>query len=265
MSTLLSWLWPAIVAGILLAAIAAPLGSLLVWRGMAFFADSLAHGSLLGISLALLTGISPWFGLLGCALLFVIFLHFFQRRRDLSGDTVLGIISQSSLAFSLLLVYLIKPTGLRVEAFLLGDLLAVGAQEALLIGLVAIVALVVCIAFWQQWVLGAIDAQLARTESTHYNLGQGLFLFSLAAIVAVAIPLVGALLVSALFILPAATARALATSPTALAWLAALVGVFSIVGGIGVAWWMDVPAGPAIVCTNALCFFLSRLRQSAVI
>ena len=253
------WLWPALLAGSIFALVAGPYGSLLVWRGMSFFADSLAHGSLLGIALALFLQISPWYGLFFCAVLFVTLLHFFQRSRTLSNDALLGIISQSSLAFALLFIYWIKPQGLRIEQFLLGDLLAVQTSDLVFIFAAATLALISCLLCWPSWVLNAIDSDLAKSELRHYQRKQWIFLISLALLVAVAIPLIGALLVGALFILPTTTARQFSHSPTTTAWYSSLIALLSVWLGIAISWQVDLPAGPAIVCAASGLFFISQL------
>ena len=131
------WTMP-LLAGILLAATTGPLGSFVVWRRMAFFGDTLAHGALLGITLGVLTDINLTLALIIGSVSLALVLLPLQRGSRLSSDTLLGIVSHGTLAVGL--VALSLTDGIRVDlmGYLFGDLLAVESQHTLWLLLAAI-------------------------------------------------------------------------------------------------------------------------------
>jgi zinc transport system permease protein len=246
------------LAGAGVALVAGPLGCLLVWRRMAFFGDTLSHSALLGIALGLMSGTDPALAALvtclGLALLFVRL----QRRMVLASDTLLAVIAHGSLALGVIAVSLMAPRGASLEAWLFGDLLAVGERELQLvcgIGFLAAIAGALC---WRGWLAIATDEDLARIEGLPVERLALVQMLSIAALVAVAMNVVGVLLVTALLIIPAAAARAFARSPEQMAGIGALLGVVAVLCGLALSWRFDTPAGPSVVAGACALFALCQ-------
>ena len=257
----LPWWSAALAAGILLAIMAGPLGSFVVWRRMAFFGDTLAHGALLGVTLGVLTDIDPLLALvLGCVVLALLLLPL-QRSSRVSSDTLLGIVSHSTLALGMVALSLAE--GIRVDmmGYLFGDLLAVGQRDVLWM---ALAALVVCALLAWQWrglVAVTVSAELAAMDGYPAQRLNVLLVVLLALVVALAMKVVGILLVSALLIIPAATARSLASTPVQMALGAIVIGVFAVIAGLLASFYWDTPAGPGVVVAAASVFVVSLLRR----
>lgn len=258
-------LLPPLFAGLALAAASGPLGCFLVWRRMAYFGDTLAHGALLGLALGALLHVAPVVGVLVACLLLALGLHVLAQRRDLGNDTLLGVLAHSALAFGVIGIALIQ--GLRADLFawLFGDLLAVDARDALVIAGGSLLALATLAASWRALVAATVHEDLARIEGVPVGTVKFLLTVALAVVVALAMQVVGLLLVTALLLIPAAAARPFARDPGPMAAVAALIGMLSVAGGLAASWWIDLPAGPTVVVTAALFFFASRLahRQAA--
>lgn len=249
-----------LLAGLALAAVAGPVGCFLVWRRMAYFGDTLAHGALLGIALGAVLHIAPMFGVLIVCLLIALGLHVLSRRRDLGSDTLLGVLAHAALAFGVIAVAVIE--GLRAEllALLFGDLLAVDAQDAAFIAGGALLTLAMLALGWRALLAVTVDEDLARVEGVPVGAVKFLLAVMLAVIVALAMQVVGLMLVTALLLIPAAAARPFAREPAAMARIAALVGMASVLGGLAMSWWLDLPAGPSVVAMSVLLFLASRLQ-----
>jgi zinc transport system permease protein len=247
-----------LLAGLALAAVAGPVGCFLVWRRMAYFGDTLAHGALLGIALGAVLHIAPMFGVLIVCLLIALGLHVLSRRRDLGSDTLLGVLAHAALAFGVIAVAVIE--GLRAEllALLFGDLLAVDAQDAAFIAGGALLTLAMLALGWRALLAVTVDEDLARVEGVPVGAVKFLLAVMLAVIVALAMQVVGLMLVTALLLIPAAAARPFAREPAAMARIAALVGMASVLGGLAMSWWLDLPAGPSVVAMSVLLFLASR-------
>ncbi len=244
----------AIAAGLGLAIVAGPLGSFVVWRRMAYFGETLAHSALLGVALGFLLGINVNLGILAVCLVVSALLVLMRQQRRLASDTVLGILAHSALSLGLVAIAFLE--GLRVDlmGYLFGDILAV--MPADLYGIYAGGALVlgVLIAIWRPLLNLTIHEELAQVEGVRVLPVQLAFMTLMAVTIALAMQIVGILLVIAMLIIPAATARSLARTPEQMAVLAALLGGVAVIGGILGAFRWDLPTGPAIVVAATLLF-----------
>lgn len=247
-----------LLAGLGVALISGPLGAFVVWRRMAYFGDTLAHTALLGIAIALWLSITPGLAVTLVCLLMAVALITLQHRQMLAADTLLGILSHTSLALGLVAMSLIPGARVDLEALLFGDLLTVTAVDVMTIWVTAAVVLALLIRLWRPLLAIIVHEDLAQVEGVRVGLVKAVLMLSLALIIAIAMKVVGVLLITALLVVPAATARRFAHRPGQMAWLASLTGAVSVCLGLAVAWFGDTPVGPTIVlCAGAL--FLASL------
>ena len=249
----------AILAGVLVALLAAPFGCFIVWRKMAYFGDTMAHSALLGITIALLLDININIGVFVIAVVTALSMVVLQRRTDLSNDTLLGILSHSSLALGLLAIGLLTSNNVDILSYLFGDVLAVGKQDILIITATTVAALVILITIWKPLLASTVNEELAVAEGSRPGRVQLLYLLLLAAVMAVTVRIIGVLLITALLVIPAATARRFATSPESMAIFAALIGAIAVVAGLAASLQWDTAAGPSIVAATLIMFLLSSL------
>ena len=253
-----------LLAGLIIALVAGPLGCFVVWNRMAYFGDTLAHSALLGVSLSFLLSWNLNFTiLLGCftiaALLLVL-----NEKTSFTNDTLLGIFAHGSLALGLVLSSFIEGLRLDLMAFLFGDLLMVDLDDLLLILLGAVAVLGILFFAWRPLLSSSIHAELAEVEGINTRVYRSLLMFLLATVVAFAIKVVGVILITALLIIPAATARLSAKSPAMMAVIAALMAVLSVFSGLLLSYYFDTPAGPSIVLLSFLLFLLSSVFSVAL-
>ncbi len=246
----------AVLAGLAVALVAGPLGALVVWQRLAYFGDTLAHAALLGTALSLLLSVNPWWCVLGVSLGVAGLLALLQNRVSLSADSLLGIIAHGSLALALVAISL---SGMRVDlnSYLFGDLLAVSRADLILIGGVGLAILFLLMRFWDALLAVTVHSDLAAAEGLPVARLRLLQLLLLALLVAVAMKVVGILLVTALLIIPANIARPWAGSPERMAVLAALAGSVAVLAGLALSLWLDTPTGASVVLCAACAFALS--------
>ncbi len=250
-----SFLTRAALAGIGTALAAAPLGCFIVWRRMAFFGDATAHAAILGVALALSTGLPIFAGVLVMALAMAVFVT--KRNARHSVDTALGVAAHASLAIGLVAVSFLGNIRFDLESFLFGDILSVSKTDLLVIwGGVAAVSALLCWR-WDAFLAMTLNEELAAASGIDTRREQLILTLALALVVAVAIKAIGALLISSMLIIPAAAARPLADTPERMAAIAAVIGMLSAIGGLAGAWYLDTPAGPSIVCMATLIFVLT--------
>ncbi len=253
----------ALAAGLLLALISGPLGTLVVWQRMAYYGDTLAHSALLGVALGLVLQVNVQLAVLLTCCALALALTALQRWRATTLDSLLGIFAHSGLALGLVAISLLSGRPVDLNAFLFGDLLAV--DRAQLLQLAAVVAVVGALLArtWHSLVSIAAHAELAAIEGLPVARLRLLMMLLIAITVATAMKAVGVLLVTALLIVPAATAGRVGRSPEQVALGAIAAGMLAVSGGLAGAWWLDTPAGPSIVLCAAALFFATALLPAA--
>lgn len=259
MTELPTFIIHAAAAGVLLALLTGPLGCLLVWRKMAFFGDALAHAALLGVALALFLELPVTLAVMAIGCVFTLLLLALQRN-DLANDTLLGILSPAALSLGIIAINLLPGIRVDLSGYLFGDILATSRTDIMwLAGSVAI-ALLVLAKCWSRLLAITAARDLAVVDGYPVARLELLLLLLTALVVAAGVQLVGVLLITALLIIPAATARAFAQTPAHMAMLASAISVAAVMLGLGASYVWDIPTSPAIVAAAAALFAASRLR-----
>ncbi|MEL7344172.1 MAG: iron chelate uptake ABC transporter family permease subunit [Pseudomonadota bacterium] len=244
------------LAGIGVAAAAGPLGSFVIWRRMAFFGDATAHAALLGVALALAFRFPIWIGVLSTALLMAWALSNL-RARTLPADSALGVLAYSALAAGLVAISFVPRAQLGLDAFLFGDILTVDWDDLAVIWLGAAAIIALLVARWPALLTATLNPEMARASGIDPEREERILIIAMAILVALAVTIVGALLIAAILVIPAATARRVSKTPESMALFASLIGAMAVVLGLGGAVIADTPAGPSIVTAAAALFVLS--------
>lgn len=261
-----SFILYALAAGFALALVVGPLGSVVVWRRMAYFGDTLAHAALLGVALAIAAEQLPMAGVGLIGVFIAIVLFWLEKQRDLSTDTLLGILSHSALALGLIVLSVIQAQGFNINlmSYLFGDLLAIGPSDLVLMYASVVVILLVFSQIMSPLISISVNEDLARVDGIAVEKIRFIFMILLAIVIAVALKVVGILLITALLLIPAATARLYSKSPKQMVVTSVLVAIVAVILGLYASLSFDFPTGPAIVVCAAALFFVSRIfvRQS---
>jgi zinc transport system permease protein len=247
----------ALLAGLALALVAGPLGSFVVWRRMAYFGDTLSHAALLGVAIGLLLDVNPSIAVIVGCLLLALLLVTLQQRQPLAADTLLGVLAPSTLSLGLVLLSFNREVRIDLMGYLFGDLLAVSPTDLLwIIGGCALV-LMTLLALWRPLLAITVHEQLAQVEGLPVAALRLCLVLLIALVIALAMKIVGVLLITSLLIIPAAAAQRHARSPEQMAVTASALGVLAVCAGLTLSWYQDTPAGPSIVVAAALLFLLS--------
>lgn len=258
-ATMPDFLIYALLAGLGLAITAGPLGSFVVWRRMAYFGDTLAHSALLGVALGILLQVNLTVSVtLGCVLLAVLLVAL-QHKRWLASDTLLGILAHSTLSLGLVVLALSDNVRVDLMAYLFGDLLAIARADLywMLGGLLLVGVLLAWL--WRRLLSITVHEELARVEGLPVTAIRLALMLLIAIVIAVAMKIVGVLLITSLLIIPPAAAQRHARTPEQMAMGASLLGCLAVLGGLALSWNLDTPAGPSIVVSAAALFLLSVL------
>ncbi len=245
----------ALWAVLLMIPLSALLGTLVVNNRMSFFSDALGHSALTGVAIGVLAGVSDYRWILmlfGVA--FALLMNRIRRSRISSTDTVIGVFSSVGVALGLALLSA-KGNLSNYQSLLVGDILSITREELWVLG----VALAVTAALWLCCFNGffavSVSPSVAKSKGFHTRLLDNLFVVLVAVVVMLSIRWVGLLLINALLILPAASARNVARSMRSYHLLAVVFGLFSGVMGLAVSYYGGIATGPAIILVMAAVFF----------
>ncbi len=251
-----------LLAGVGLALVAGPLGCFVIWRQMAFFGETMAHSALLGAALSLALEIDILWGVLAIILVVAGLLLALKSNSNpvgqlFSNDSLLGILSHSALALGLVVVGLMSWLRLDILSFLVGDVLSVSNADLMAIYGGGLAILIVLAFIWQPLLLATVSKDIAQAEGRSPARVELILVLLLAVTIAIAIKIVGVLLITALLIIPAATARRFSATPEQMAMFAVIVGILAVVGGLFGSLQFDTPSGPSIVVAAMMVFVAS--------
>lgn len=247
----------ALVAGLALAVVAGPLGSFVVWRKMAYFGDTLSHASLLGVALGFVLKINLTFAIIICCILVAILLVSLQRKQPLASDTLLGILAHSTLSLGLVVLSFMPDVKVNLMDYLFGDILTITASDLYWIVGGSSFVLLLIILLWQQLLSITVHEELAAVEGLPVIAIRLALMLMVAIVIAVAMKIVGVLLIASLLVIPPATARFHTASPEQMAISASILGMLSICLGLTFSYYSNAPTGPAIVLSTAMLFIVS--------
>jgi len=248
-----SFLLRSLLAGLIMIAIAAPMGCLMVWQRLAFLSDTLGHAAVFGVGLGLMFQLMPILGVLAVALLIVFSLSRVSSLNTALSETTLAIISHTGLAGGIILVSWLPARTVELESILFGDLLATTVTDLLSLSLTTLVLLLILLRHWRSFVAVSVSREIAQAEGIEVRRIQFLMYTMIALLVAVMMKVMGVLLIGAMLVIPTTSARLFSRSPEQMVAISALYGVGALAGGLSSSYHFDWQTGPAIVvCATAL-------------
>ena len=253
----------ALLAGVGLAVVAAPLGCFVVWRRMAYYGEAVAQAGLIGIAAGLALSLNLTVSVLAVTLAVSMLLVGLSRQQLVPFDSLLGLLAHAGLAVGVIAASLARGPQLDLMAFLFGDIFAVSASDLAWIYGGGALALGALIWVWRPLLSLSVHEDLAAAEGTPVERVKLVFVLVLALVVAMAIKIVGVLLTIAFLIMPAAAARPLSETPEQMALFAAIFGSLSVALGLFLSLSFDTPGGPSIVLVLAL-IFMAAIFPAAV-
>lgn len=250
-------LLPSLLAGLFLTAITGPLGTFVVWRRMSYFGDTLSHAALLGIAFGFLFNINLFYAVIFITLLLALGLLWLESQKQLPIDTLLGILAHSALSLGLVVISLMKNIRIDLMGYLFGDLLSVTYSD--LFPIIICVMLIGTLLLWQwnNFLFITVSEELAFSNGINIQFTKLILTFLLAFTIGIAMKFVGALIITSLLIIPAATAKYYSKTPESMALIAIIIGILSIIGGLLFSFIYDTPTGPSVVLSNTCLFFIS--------
>lgn len=249
------------LAGIAVALVSGPLGVFVVWRRMAYFGGALSHTALLGVALGFLLGVQPGLGVAFVVIAAALMLGVMNGVKGLALDTLLGIVAHAALAVGLIVTAMIEGVRIDLMSYLFGDILAVSTTDVWWLWAGAGLVLAALLKLWTPLLNLTVHADLAFVEGVPVRRIEIAFMVLLAIVVALAMKVVGIVLVTSMLVIPAAAARAYARTPEMMALFAGIIGAWSVGMGLWASYFYDTPAGPSIVVAATGFFVVSLFKK----
>ena len=250
----------ALLAGIGVALVTGPLGCFVVWRRLSYFGDTLSHSALLGVTLAYSLEFNIAFSVFIISALIALILINLQKRTNLPGDALLGLLAHSSLAVGLVVIGFLSFIRFDIMGLLFGDILAVNVNDIITIWIGGAIILLVLKLIWKSLFASTVNYELAEAEGLDPDKAKAIFTILMAAIIAISIKMVGLLLITGMLIIPAAMARNISNSPKQMILFSVIGGLLSVVMGLFTSLEFNTASGPSIIAASLFLFILSLLK-----
>ncbi|MCH2549348.1 MAG: metal ABC transporter permease [Alphaproteobacteria bacterium] len=255
----------ALLVGVGVAIIAGPLGCFVIWRRLSYFGDTLSHAALLGVALAFLVEINFTISVFIVSSIVALFLIYLRAKTSLPSDALLGLLAHSVLALGIVVLGFMTWVRIDLLSLLFGDILAVSMYDIWLVFLGGALVLVILVAIWRPLFADTVSNDLATAEGMNPQRARVIFTLLLALVISISIKVVGVLLITGLLIIPAATARNIASGPVQMAIISTVVGIIAVVCGLFSSLKWDTSSGPTIIAAALVLFVITLLPLRRVI
>lgn len=252
----------ALAAGIMVGILTGFYGVFIVQRGLSFLGNGLAYAAFGGIALSLLLNQDPLWIALPFTVLVAIGIIWLQDRTKLSGDTAIGIFFSVSMALGVVFISLSRSYSLDAFNYLFGSILTVNNTDLWVTAGLLLISLATW-PLWGRWAYASFDRELALTDRLPVKAQDYLLSVLIAVTIVVATKIVGVVLIASFLVIPAASARLIARSFSAMTVISILLGVFTTIIGLGVSYMLDMPSGAIMILAQALCFFIALVFHRA--
>ena len=242
----------ALVAGIGIAFVTGPLGCFVVWRRLSYFGDTLAHSALLGVTMAYTLELNIALSVFIISSLIALILIQLQKKTNLPGDALLGLLAHSSLAVGLVVIGFLTFIRFDIMGLLFGDILAVTTDDLLIIWTGGAVILLVLKLIWKPLFASTVNYELAEAEGLNPDRAKAIFTILMAAVIAISIKMVGLLLITGMLIIPAAMARNISDSPIKMVVYSIIGGLLSVILGLFSSLEFNTSSGPSIIVLSLI-------------
>ena len=183
-----------------------------------------------------------------------------QKKTNLPGDALLGLLAHSSLAVGLVVIGFLTFIRFDIMGLLFGDILAVTVKDLTIIWFGGALILLVLKLIWKPLFASTVNYELAEAEGLNPDRAKAIFTVLMAAIIAISIKMIGLLLITGMLIIPAAMSRNISDSPQKMVLFSIIGGLLSVIIGLFSSLEFNTPSGPSIIAASLVLFILSLLK-----
>ncbi len=249
----------AFAAGLIIAVLASVTGSFIVLRRYSLLTETLAHTSLVGVAVGLLTGSNPVWVAVIVSMIAAWVIEYLRSYHNLYSDSILAIFLSGSLALAIVIVSVAGSFNASLFSYLFGSILAVSSEDLLVMGLFGSLALAVLLGLFKEFYFIAFDEEVAQVSGLRVKLLNFLLVSIVAVIIALSIRVVGTLLIGALMVIPAISALRYRMGFARTVMLAMAFALASVTAGMTLSFYFSLPSGATIVLAVLLIFIVSMV------
>lgn len=246
-----------LAASVIIGIACSVIGVFVVLKGLSFIGAGTSHAAFAGVALAYLVGLNPLVMAIAFSLGTVWIVGALQERGQMKLDVSIGIFYSATMALAILFIGLMRSYNPELYGYLFGSILSVTPADLWSIGILGIVELVIVLLFFKEFHFLAFDQEMAEATGIPARRLFFLLITLIALTIVVSLKAVGAILVFALILIPAASAHLLTTTMRAMMGVSILLGVTSSVCGVFLSFFLDLPSGSTIVLLATALFFMS--------
>lgn len=249
-----SFITRGIEAGVVIAIIAPLIGIFLVLRGYSLIADTLSHVSLAGVAIGLLLKIDPIITAIISAVTSSIIIERLRGSKKVFGESALAIFLSGSLAVALILISFAHGFSVDLFNYLFGSIVTVKQSDVYIISTLGLIVLILFFAFYKELIYVTFDEESAQVSGIPTKFINILLIILASFTVALAIPIIGVLLISALIVIPALSALQFKKEFKTTVLIAEVISILSVVLGIFISFYFNLSTGGTIVLINIIVF-----------
>jgi zinc transport system permease protein len=253
----------AFAAGVVIGVLAPAVGFFLVQRQMSLVGDGLGHVAFAGVAFGFLLGVSPLYAGLVAAVVGAVALEWLRSRRRAAGDQALALVFYTGIAAGVVVVSRADALDVNLFAYLFGSILTVTRAEVALIAVLGLASIAVVVLLWRALTGAALDEEGARVTGVPVGALNVLVVALAAVVIGLSMRIVGILLIAALMVLPVIAASRVAWSLRSTVALSSAIGLISVLVGLSVSYYADLPPGGTIVLVAAASFLATGLVDVA--
>jgi len=251
-----------LVAGLAIAISSALVGVFLILRRMAFLGAGLSHAAFGGIALSLVFGLEPFLFTAIFTILTGNLIQFLTTKRRVPGDAAIALIFSGGVALAVLVLGIVKGFGEYIFGYLFGNILMVTSAELIFSLITLLFVVLFFFLFYRKLVLVSFSEEIAKLRDVNLTLINHLLVSAASLVIVLSIKAVGIVLASSMIVIPALTSLLLARSFLCAVVISVLVAASSVIGGIIIALYSDLPPSGTIVGGMIVLFALAFLRKS---
>lgn len=253
----------AFLAAIFIAGIAPMLGVFLVIRRQSLMADTLSHVSLAGVALGFFLNLNPTGTTLMVVVIAAIIMEYLQNMYSSYSEISIAILMAAGLAIALVLMSLAPGnSAVSIQSYLFGSIVTITWQQVIFLGILFVLVGVLFLLFKRPMYVLTFDEDIAAVDGLPVRMMSMIFNVVTGVAIAIMIPIAGALLISAIMVLPAAIGMRVGKSFNIVILVSVLVGFIGMIGGLTGSYYLDTPPGATITLGFILLFLvINGIRQ----
>lgn len=251
----------AFIVGTMVSLLTGIISTFVVLRKMSFAGAGISHAAFGGVAIGFFLGVNPIVAALVYSIAVAAGIDFTARRGQVSGDVSIGIFYSVSMALGVALISLSRTYNVDLFGYLFGNILAITGKEIILTLVMSLTVAVILLAYLKELFLITYNEELAKVSGIRVKTLNLLFLVALSVSIVISIRIVGIILVSALLVIPGATARLFARGLISMIVLSCISGAVSVTAGLFLSYALDIAPGAGIVLTAAVLFFVPLLLK----